>query len=158
MRKLRGTGRPARGRTDMNLRPALAAVALTLLVGAPPAAADPYSFTRIADSTNSLDFLGHENVNSSGTAIFRASPPRGGPTTFYSGSGGPLTTVANYSGPFSGFGVADINDAGTAVFNAALDAGGNGIFTRTGLGPFATVDDASGPRNSFFYSRISPAG
>jgi len=42
---------------------------------------------------------------------------------------GPITTIADASGPFSAFGPASINNLGTVAFVAALDTGAIGIFT-----------------------------
>jgi len=52
-----------------------------------------------------------------------------GGNAIFSGDGGPITTIADASGPFSAFGPASINNLGTVAFVAALDTGAIGIFT-----------------------------
>jgi hypothetical protein len=88
------------------------------------------------------------SINSSGTVAFATTG------AVFIGSGGPLTTIANSSGAFSGFITSpSINDSGTVAFRAFLDAGGSGVFTGNG-GPVTTVANTSGPF-SFFDTAVS---
>jgi len=64
------------------------------------------------------------------------------------GSGGPITTIADSSGPFASITLfPSLNDSGTVAFGASLDAGGEGIFTSSG-GLITTIADSSGPFDS----------
>jgi hypothetical protein len=64
------------------------------------------------------------------------------------GSGGPITTIANSSGPFASITLfPSLNDSGTVAFGASLDAGGDGIFTSSD-GLITTIADSSGPFDS----------
>jgi hypothetical protein len=118
----------------------------------PAAAARDYSFKNIADSTGSFSEFGLFSViNNSGTVAFYATvgPIDDGNSGIFVGSGGPITTVVDNSGPFLSAINPSINDAGTVVFPGVLDAGGSGIFTRTGGGAIVTVVDSSGPFSGF---------
>ncbi len=81
-----------------------------------------------------------------GTVAFRGRLAAGLFPGVFTGSGGPLTTIADTSGPFSGFGngFPALNDSGTVIFPAGLDAGGVGIFTGSG-GPTTTIVTSDGP-------------
>ena len=62
-----------------------------------------------------------------------------GVTGVYAGAGGALTTIANTTGPLSGFGpFCAINSGGTVAFRATLDAGGSGIYSGAG-GALTTI-------------------
>ncbi len=95
-----------------------------------------YSFTQIADSTGGFsDFGTAPSINASGIAAFLGTLSAGG-TGIYTGSGGPLTTIALSSEPtFSSFGSGGtpINAAGKVAFLGNLDAGSNGIFIGDGV-------------------------
>jgi hypothetical protein len=56
----------------------------------------------------------------------------------FTGSGGPLTTVADSTGPYSFFSFSgpSINDEGAVAFGASLDTGESGIF----VGPDQVAD------------------
>jgi hypothetical protein len=60
----------------------------------------------------------------------------------FTGAGGPISTIADSSGPLASFGDPSINNAGTVAFFATLDAGGQGIFT--GADPGASKIIATG--------------
>jgi hypothetical protein len=70
----------------------------------------------------------------------------------YTSSGGLLTTIADTSGPFSGFGylgyTPSINSSSAVAFWAQLDSGEQGIYTGNG-GPVTTIADTTGPFSSF---------
>src|SRR5262249_55503951 len=71
-------------------------------------------------------------ANDAGTVAFLANLTAGG-QAIVMGDGTHLTTIADTSGPYSGFignaANAAINNAGQVVFAANLAAGGTGIFT-----------------------------
>lgn len=71
-------------------------------------------------------------------------------TGVYTGSGGPLTTIADDSGPlnFSVFENVAANAAGTVVFGADRDAGPDAVFTTNG-GPLALIAELSGTLSSY---------
>jgi hypothetical protein len=86
--------------------------------------------------------VGRPNLNDSGTAAFhRFFNDRPG-EELVMGNGGPLTTIADTSGPFQSFGFflgfvpPALNDNGDVAFLADLDAGGSGIF----VGPDPVAD------------------
>jgi hypothetical protein len=88
----------------------------------------------IADSTaNGLSRigLGSPSINADGiVAFFSALAQRGSPEAVFTGTGGPLRTVASTSATgFTGFGNVAINAAGTVVFPATLGDGSRGVFT-----------------------------
>lgn len=131
-------------RTLVRRSAAALAVATAWLV-APASAAVTYDFTLIADTTGPFSGLGQfVSINDAGTVAFTAGLAAGG-VGFFTGAGGPITTIADSSGPISTFtgGVAVINDAGTVAFFATLDTGVRGIFAGDG-GPLTTIADASG--------------
>jgi hypothetical protein len=67
-------------------------------------------------------------INNEATVAFWAELSAGGDGIFV-GSGGPVLTIADSSGPFRFFDSSpSINDSGSVAFLAALDAGGEGIF------------------------------
>jgi hypothetical protein len=105
--------------------------------------------------------FGRPDINSSGTVVFRASidPNAGGGHGIYSGSGGPVATIADISGEFSSIPHdPSINAGGVVAFLANLDVGREGIFTVTN-GVVATVVDDSGPFANFnFIPGINAAG
>jgi len=115
--------------------------------------------TTIADDSGPLGAIGHSgslsSINPGGTVAFRAvRDGDAGEWTggIFTGSGGPITTVAHVSGQFSSFRglgfLPAINTGGTVAFHATLDAGGEGIFTGSG-GPTSTIADSSGPFSTF---------
>lgn len=107
------------------------------------------SFTTIADNTGQFSDFSVPAINDGGTVAFGANLRAGG-QGIYTGIGGSLTTIADTSGPFSGFGnisgqlFLGINTSGTVAFYAELDGGGNGIFSYNG-GVITTIADTSGP-------------
>jgi hypothetical protein len=90
------------------------------------------SRTTIAAGSGSIDSV--LSINNSGTVAFANSG--GG---IFSGTGGPLTTIADISGPFRQFGEGtSINDAGSVGFLGILDGTGRSVSTGSG-GPIDTV-------------------
>ncbi len=126
-------------------------------------------FTKVpGDSTTTIATLGTEflqfggsfaSINASGVVAFQGNNQLLNPSQgIYSGTGGPLTPVAQNSvvyppsnlefSEFGTGGVEAINDAGIIAFYAIRHAsagGGSGIFTRssTGIGPITTVADST---------------
>ncbi len=107
---------------------------LLLLIWAIPSGAIQYTFTKIADTSGPFSGFFEPSINAGGTVAFRANLDAGGQGIF-TGSGGPVTTIADTSGPFLLFDpLPSINAAGTVTFVAALPGGGQGIFTGSGGG------------------------
>lgn len=128
---------------------------LALAVGAPACA--QYTFTRIAEETGSFSHFFFPAINNSGTVVFYTQL-HGGGYGIYTGSGGPLTTVADTSGPFRFFGHSPvINDSGTVAFEGWLKTGKRGIFTANG-GVLTTAADDSGPFLFFDNPAINVSG
>ncbi len=113
--------------------------------------AESNTFTKIADTRGALLGVGRNpSINAAGTVAFRAFDT----TAFgiFTGSGGPLTTIADNSGALI-LDIADaepsINAAGTVAFQAGLREPGmpprdGGIFTGSG-GPLTTIIDPIDP-------------
>ena len=151
----RGAGRAAwGGRCRLRHRAGPMAILGLALIGAAaaPAWALPYTFTRIADTSGPFSFVGIPSLNAEGTVAFHAGLDTGGGKIFdglYAGRGGPITTIADTSGPISGFaGFPSLNAGGVVAFFARLDAGGEGIFTGDGGSP-TLIADTSGPFSHF---------
>lgn len=106
--------------------------------------------TPLVTAQGTFDLFARPALNDTGTVAFRVQFDDGD-TGVYTVPlvGGPVTTVAETDGPFSGFKLnVAINDAGDVVFQAGLDAlpgeFESGIFT--GPNPATdTVVDTSGP-------------
>jgi hypothetical protein len=84
----------------------------------------PADYIQIAGSRESP---GVPSLNDFGVATFTSSKPQVGKAIAY-GSGGPLTYVADVSGPFASFGQPAINNENTIAFKGALDDGTEGIY------------------------------
>ena len=79
--------------------------------------------------------FGYPSINQAGTVAFFATEGNGVGERIVSGSGGPLTTVADASGQFRGFASGysvSINTTGTVAFWASQDTGPAGIFINSG--------------------------
>lgn len=99
------------------------------------------SFKTIAAPDPNVN-VGRPNLNDSGTVAFhRFFNDRAG-EELVTGNGGPLTVVADTSGPFQSFGFflgftpPALNNNGDVAFLADLDSGGSGIF----VGPDPATD------------------
>jgi hypothetical protein len=98
--------------------------------------------------------LAQPAINSLGTVAFRVGFSEHDPLrrnfAIYTGSGGPLTLIADSSGPLGHAAFAEplgMNDHGTVAFLASMDAGGFGMFSGNG-GPLTPiVTSASGFTN-----------
>ncbi|MBH8575013.1 hypothetical protein I8752_18730 [Nostocaceae cyanobacterium CENA369] len=87
--------------------------------------------TTIANTNNLFSSLSGDGspLNEEGTVAFLANLLSGGEGIF-TGNGASLTTIADTSGDFDGFGASPaINDDGKVAFWAFLKSGGEGIFT-----------------------------
>jgi hypothetical protein len=108
-------------------------------------------FTIIAQTgVGGFTLLGLLNValNDAGVVAFRGFNPTGG---FFTGSGGPITTIADSSGPLNivlANSRVALNNLGEVAFLANLDAGGDGIFT----GP--DIQEVIGQGDALFGSTI----
>ena len=97
-----------------------------------------YTFTSIADADGIFAKAGNNregigtaqlSINNAGTVAFRSFLDDGG-TGVFTGSGGPIQSIALSSDPIFRVVVgASINSAGTVAFLGILDSGGQGIFT-----------------------------
>jgi hypothetical protein len=98
------------------------------------------------DSFSSLQ--SSPTINEDGTVAFGAEATGGG-LIGYLGDGGPLTTLADTTGPFRNLtALAVLNNQGTASFGGDLTSGGSGIFTGHG-GPPAILYVTGGLFSSF---------
>ena len=146
-------GHTMRSRLSILKYAALWVVMLALGLGLPTrAAALPYSFTLIADSSGPFSFnffcLPRSTPGHGGVSVVVGCGGQG----IFTGTGAVpnvTTTIADTSGPFNRFSGASINAGGTVAFFANLKAGGQGIFTGTGAVPnvTTTIADTSGPFN-----------
>ena len=94
---------------------------------------DGIATTTIFSTTVRLAILGNPSINRAGTVAFATRAALG--EAVFSGNGGPLTTIADTTGPFSSFSgtySTAINVSGTVAFTASLDSGGGGYFASTG--------------------------
>ncbi|MDJ0900572.1 MAG: calcium-binding protein [Xenococcus sp. MO_188.B8] len=117
-----------------------------------------YTFTKIADTSGSFDYLFASSINDSGTVVFSARLDNGSREIIFTGSGGELTTIVDTSSSFDyeTFGDPVINNNGTVVIyaaqldnsNAVIDSG---IFTGSG-GEITTIAE-SDERFLFFQSQ-----
>jgi hypothetical protein len=102
--------------------------------------------------------VGRPNLNDSGTVAFhRFFNDRAG-EELVSGNGGPLTTIADTSGPFQSFGFTFVgftppalNNNGDVAFLADLDTGGSGIF----VGPDPVADRVIGTGDTLDGSTVT---
>jgi hypothetical protein len=101
------------------------------------------SFTRILGPTS--EFIdGPLSINDAGTVTFKTGVDR-----LVAGSGGPLSLIADATGPLDGSFLASINDAGTVAFRSDLDTGEQGILT-SAAGSFTTIAETGGQFEDFF--------
>jgi hypothetical protein len=104
----------------------------------------------IVTTGEALSAVSNGSINDAGTVAFRATLSAGGQAVL-TGNGGPLTVIADTSGPFSSFfDNASINIAGTVAFAANLKDGGNGIFT----GPDPAADKIVATGDPLFGSTV----
>jgi hypothetical protein len=101
--------------------------------------------------------VGRPNLNDSGTVAFHRFFNDQAGEELVSGNGGPLTTVANTSGPFQSFGFflgftpPALNNNGEVAFLADLDSGGSGIF----VGPDPVTDRVIGTGDTLDGSTVT---
>lgn len=118
----------------------LASAALLL-----PGVAHGYAFTNIADTTGPISgfYGGAPAISANGTVAFVAALDGGG-NGIFTGTGGPLTTVADSSGPFNSFFANPaINAGGTVAFWGFRDGGAEGVYTGNG-GAVTTLAQTGG--------------
>jgi hypothetical protein len=122
------------------------------------AQAASYTFTKIADTNGSFDFLLNASINDDGTVVFNASLDEGGDGLFdgiFIANNKSLATLVDTSGLFDDFLFPPIiNNKGTVAFSALLDDGSTGIFTSRS-GTIATIADDNGPFENLSSSFIS---
>ena len=115
------------------------------------------SFTTIAEPDPNVN-VGRPNLNDSGTVAFhRFFNDRAG-EELVSGNGGPLTVIADTSGPFQSFGFTFVgftppalNNNGDVAFFAELDSGGSGVF----VGPDPVADRVVGTGDTLDGSAVT---
>lgn len=93
-------------------------------------------------------------INDAGTVAFEASVEGDGVTGIFTGNGGPVTLVADSTGPLGFLARAAINEAGAVAFLATLDGGGSGIFT----GPDPVSDRVIGTGDTLFGATVTNLG
>jgi hypothetical protein len=109
------------------------------------------SITNIAQVTSSVGSVTEDvSINNGGTVAFTGAglPGFGLVEGLFTGTGGPLTLIADTTGPFRGQFQPSINNNGDIAFRAALDTGGFGLFMYSG-GSFTTVADTNGAFDFF---------
>jgi len=114
----------------------LLAAALTLPVS--NAAAVPYTFSNLYDSSGPFNGFDVPYLNNSGTVAFAADFDTGG-SGIFTGSGGSTTTIVDTSGPFADLRGYSLNNAGTVAFLV----GNARVFTGSG-GPITTIFSGQG--------------
>ena len=72
-------------------------------------------------------------IKDDGTVIFRAYHDDGR-RAIYSGNGGPLTLIADSSGPLKELNQPSVNALGDITFTASFDAGGEAILRKPATG------------------------
>ena len=102
------------------------------------AAGASFTFTRMADNSGELAYLGEPALNEAGMVAFWAAWDVGGEGLLASQGGAPRTLVDN-SGEFAYLGAPTLNNDGTIAFWAAWDVGGESIFTSLGGVPIQIV-------------------
>ncbi len=115
---------------------------LAVLCCASAAAAQTYTFTRIVDS-NTSDFdpfgFGSPAINDAGQVAFKATDENTFVQGIFRGTGGPLTTIADSSGPLNFIGrLPSINNAGDVSFAATVSGGNEEIYRGNG-GPLVVI-------------------
>jgi len=129
-------------------------VAVTSLLISLPLSAEAanFTYTKIADTSNASSEIYDAYINNAGTVSFIGGTNNVG-LGIYTGSGGPITTIADASdpkSPFSQFETPPINNSGTLAFPAFLKTGGSGIFVASSDGSVKTLYDTnSGPFSGF---------
>ena len=116
----------------------------SLLFSLPMSAEAANTYTKIAD-TKSLPFsdIYDAYINNAGEVSLITGTSKVG-LGIYTGSGGPITTIADASNPvspFRQFETPAINNSGTLAFPALLKAGGSGIFVASSDGSIKTLYD-----------------
>jgi len=158
--------------------PSINAAGQVAYVAFPATGSNPQSVFRsdgatIADSNGTyvggFDF--RTSINSTGVVAFDGAYQAGSRTTVVTGSGGPLTTIADSQGPpiAPSLGGMTINSQGSVAFYAGLDAGGFGLFRGNG-GPLTQIADTTGSYRTLetpslndnglvlFYADLKPSG
>jgi len=140
----------------------VAVLGLLLIVPVSSVATD-YTFTTIAEGNDGSQnpgvvavLGGGPTINAGGTVAF-SGVLGSGDQGIFAGNGGALTTIAETSDGFVGFGGGpSINNRGVAAFRADF-VGGEGTFTGSG-GPLTTIADSSGALFSFGGVSINSRG
>ncbi len=109
-----------------------------------------------ASSSSPADLFALPVINDNNTVAFLGEGvflTTGNRTDFgiFTSNGGPLTTVADSSGPFSYVFAPSINNSGTVTFIAGLQDGSTGIFT----GPNPSTDKVIKEGDSLFGSTVT---
>lgn len=116
-----------------------------------------YAFTNIADDTGAFTRFEAPVLNSHGIVAFRADLDSGR-SGIFTGSGGPITTIADSNGPYFNFGtLPSINDSGTVAFFAWGGASGRGVYTSHGA-VITTIAESSEEFFHFEPPEISASG
>jgi hypothetical protein len=128
------------------------------LLASQEAKAASFNFTRVADSSGSLDVFGGFSLNNQGSVAFKASLDGGGEGIF-TGNGMNVTPIAQTNNYFKGFrSTPDINDLGTVAFDAILNTQVTGIFTGNGS-TITTIDIGNDgiPKGDSYRSVFAPS-
>ena len=93
-------------------------LAAALALSVSNAAAAPFRFSNLYDSSGSFNGFGFPSLNNSGTVAFGAGLDTGS-SGIFTGRGGPTTTIVDSSAPFDHFGGYSLNNNGTVAFQAS---------------------------------------
>jgi hypothetical protein len=119
---------------------------LVLLTVASTSAAQPYTFTMIAATSEDgfSDFDREPSLNSGGTVVF-AGTLHSGVRGIFTGDGGGASTVVDDRGSLTSFVAPAISRAGAVAFRGYVDTGGSGIFVGAAGGGPVRVLAQTGP-------------
>jgi len=110
--------------------------------------------TKIADASGPISGFGETVIDANGTVTFVAGFGAGG-QAIVSGSGGPLTTIVDTTGPFDNFlSMIGMSSTGAIAFAADVDSGGRGVFLAKD-GGITTIVDPNDPAFSSIDDRLS---
>lgn len=121
------------------------------------AKAQAATFTKIADTSDSLSKFSLPAINDQGLVVFNAFSNTGN-QAILSGDGTTIRTIIHTSGQFSSFGAPTVNNSGTVASYGFLDNGSKSVFT-INSGNITTIADSSGGQfNSFETPYINDFG
>lgn len=115
------------------------------------------TFTKIADTSDSLSKFSLPAINDQGLVVFNALSNTGN-QAILSGDGTTIRTIIDTSGQFSSFGAPTVNNSGTVASYGFLDNGSKSVFTINSGNITTIADSSSGQFNSFETPYINDKG